>query len=56
MAVVGSPRDSGLVQVRVGSETPVVRAGDALLATAFAVSGWRNLVTEPARLFWILRD
>ncbi len=47
---------SGLVQVRVGSETPVMRAGDALLATAFAVSGWRNLVTEPARLFWILRD
>jgi transcriptional regulator with XRE-family HTH domain len=47
---------SGLVQVAIGSETPVMRAGDALLATAFAVSGWRNLMTEPARLFWILRD
>jgi quercetin dioxygenase-like cupin family protein len=47
---------SGLVQVRVGPETPVMRAGDALLATAFAVTGWRNLVSEPARLFWILRD
>lgn len=47
---------SGLVQVHIGSETPVMRAGDALLATAFAVSGWRNLMTEPARLFWILRD
>lgn len=47
---------SGLVQVRVGSETPVMRAGDALLATAFAISGWRNLMSEPARLFWILRD
>lgn len=47
---------SGLVQVRVGSDTPVMRAGDALLASTSAVSGWRNLMTEPARLFWILRD
>jgi transcriptional regulator with XRE-family HTH domain len=47
---------SGLVQVRIGPETPVMRAGDALLATAFTISGWRNLMSEPARLFWILRD
>ena len=47
---------SGLVQVRVGGETPVMRAGDAVLATDVAVTGWRNLTTEPARLFWIVRD
>jgi transcriptional regulator with XRE-family HTH domain len=47
---------SGLVQVRIGSETPVMRAGDALLATASVISGWRNLMSDPARLFWILRD
>jgi quercetin dioxygenase-like cupin family protein len=47
---------SGLVQVHVGSETPVVRAGDAILATDAAVTGWRNLTTEPAQLFWIVRD
>jgi transcriptional regulator with XRE-family HTH domain len=47
---------AGLVQLQVGSETPVMRAGDAALATQAAVSGWRNLSAEPARLFWILRD
>ena len=33
----------GLVQIDLGSETPVVRAGDATLATKVAVRGWRNL-------------
>ncbi len=47
---------SGLVQVRVGAETPVMRAGDAILATDAAVKGWRNLTREAARLFWIVRD
>ena len=47
---------SGLVQVSVGSDTPVMRAGDAALATRAAVSGWRNLTNEPAVLFWVLRD
>lgn len=47
---------SGLVQVRVAEETPVMRAGDALLATDVAITGWRNLTMEPARLFWVLRD
>ena len=47
---------SGLVQLTVGSDTPVMRAGDALLATSFAVSGWRNLMNAPALLFWVLRD
>jgi transcriptional regulator with XRE-family HTH domain len=46
----------GLIQVDLGSATPVLRTGDAALATKAAVSGWRNLSAEPARLFWILRD
>lgn len=47
---------SGLVQLTVGSDTPVMRAGDALLATTSALSGWRNLLNVPALLFWVLRD
>jgi transcriptional regulator with XRE-family HTH domain len=47
---------SGLVQVTIGPDTPVMRAGDAVLATTVAVSGWRNLTNAPALLFWVLRD
>ena len=47
---------AGLVQADLGSATPVLRAGDAVLATRASVAGWRNLVAEPARLFWIIRD
>lgn len=47
---------SGLAQVRVDDDTPVMRAGDALVATYASISGWRNLTMEPARLFWVLRD
>lgn len=47
---------SGLVQLTIGSDTPVMRAGDAALATTVAVSGWRNLLNVPAVLFWIVRD
>ena len=47
---------SGLVQVKVGCDTPVMRAGDAILATDVAVTAWRNLTREPARLFWLIRD
>ncbi|HWC11218.1 MAG TPA: helix-turn-helix domain-containing protein [Acidimicrobiales bacterium] len=47
---------SGLVQVTIGSDTPVMRAGDSLLATRVAVSAWRNLTSEPAWLFRVLRD
>jgi transcriptional regulator with XRE-family HTH domain len=47
---------SGLVQLTIGSDTPVMRAGDAALATTVAVSGWRNLMNTPALLFWVLRD
>ena len=46
----------GLVQLDLGTETPVMRAGDAALATTVAVVGWRNLLAAPARFFWILRD
>lgn len=47
---------SGLVQVTIGADTPVMRAGDALLATRVAVSAWRNLTSEPAMAFWVLGD
>ncbi|MGH9280093.1 MAG: helix-turn-helix domain-containing protein [Acidimicrobiales bacterium] len=47
---------SGLVQVTIGSDTPVMRSGDAALATRAPVSAWRNLLNEPAMLFWVLRD
>ena len=52
LVVVGS----GLVQLTIGSDTPVMRAGDAALATTVPVSGWRNLLPTPALLFWVLRD
>jgi transcriptional regulator with XRE-family HTH domain len=47
---------TGLVQADLGTATPVLRAGDAVLATRASVAGWRNLLGEPARLFWIIRD
>ena len=47
---------AGLVQLDLGTAMPVMRAGDAVLASRVAVAGWRNLLGEPARLFWILRD
>jgi len=47
---------AGLVQIELNEEAPVLRAGDALLVTRDAISGWRNLLPEPARLFWIVRD
>jgi transcriptional regulator with XRE-family HTH domain len=47
---------SGVVQVDLGADMPVMRSGDAVRATRVAVAGWRNLLGEPARLFWILRD
>ena len=46
----------GLVQVDLGGATPVMRAGDAVLATRAPIKGWRNLLGQSARLFWILRD
>ena len=47
---------SGLVQIDFGTETPVMRAGDAALATTVAVHSWRNLAAGSSRLFWIPRD
>lgn len=47
---------SGLVQLTIGADTPVMRAGDAALATTVAVSAWRNLTSSQALLFWVLRD
>ncbi|MBW3610769.1 MAG: helix-turn-helix domain-containing protein, partial [Actinobacteria bacterium] len=47
---------SGLVQVTIGDDTPVMRAGDVALATRVPISRWRNLVGEPALIFWVLRD
>jgi quercetin dioxygenase-like cupin family protein len=47
---------SGLVQINLGTETPVMRAGDAVLVTTAAVHGWRNLAGGASRFFWVLRD
>lgn len=47
---------AGLVQIVLNEEAPVMRAGDALLVTRDAINGWRNLLPDPARLFWIVRD
>jgi transcriptional regulator with XRE-family HTH domain len=46
----------GLVAIDLGETTPVLRAGDAVLATRAPIRGWTNLQGEPASLFWILRD
>ncbi|MEO8265416.1 MAG: XRE family transcriptional regulator [Ilumatobacteraceae bacterium] len=47
---------SGLIQLELGSDTPVLRSGDAALATTVPLSSWRNLTAQPAVLFWIVRD
>ena len=47
---------SGLLQLHLGQDSPVVRAGDAVLATSAHIDGWHNLLSDPARLFWITRD
>jgi len=47
---------AGLVQLELGSDTPVLRSGDAALATTVPLSSWRNLTADPAALFWIVRD
>ena len=46
---------SGIIQLTVGTETPVMRAGDAVLTARDPVRGWRNLFAEPATFFWILK-
>jgi len=47
---------AGLVQVDLGSAMPVMRVGDAVLATRVPIAGWRNLLSNPAVLYWVLRD
>ena len=47
---------AGLVQVDLGSAMPVMRVGDAVLATRVPIAGWRNLLPKPAVLYWVLRD
>jgi transcriptional regulator with XRE-family HTH domain len=47
---------AGLVQVLLGDERAVLRRGEALLAGASSVSGWRNLGDSRALAFWTLRD
>lgn len=47
---------AGLVQVTIGQDTPVMRAGDAALATREPVTRWRNLLNEPSLVFLVLRD
>ena len=44
----------GLVQVRVGEQTPAIRDGEVLLADCAAVRDWRNLGDREAVLFWIV--
>ncbi len=46
----------GVVQIELNEQAPVLRGGDALLVTHDAIHGWKNLLPEPARLFWIVRD
>lgn len=44
----------GLVQVRVGDQTPTIRDGEVLLADSARINGWRNLGDREAVLFWIV--
>ena len=46
----------GLIQVELGADTPVLRAGDSLLAETVRVTAWRNLGPAPAAFYWVLRD
>lgn len=47
---------AGLVQVDLGTAMPVMRVGDAVLATRVPIAGWRNLLSKPAVFYWVLRD
>jgi transcriptional regulator with XRE-family HTH domain len=45
---------NGLVQVKVGGQTPALRHGEVLVADSRRVKGWRNLGQSEAVLFWIV--
>ena len=47
---------AGLVQVKLATGSPVLRAGETLIAEDTPMTGWRNLGAGEATLFWILRD
>ena len=47
---------SGLVQIELGDRRAALRAGEALVAEASSITGWRNVGESEAMLFWILRD
>lgn len=44
----------GLVLIDLGDQTPVMRAGDALMVRRVPIRGWSNLRSESARLFWVV--
>jgi transcriptional regulator with XRE-family HTH domain len=46
----------GLVQIELGERRAALRAGEALVAEASSITGWRNVGEGEAMLFWILRD
>ena len=46
----------GLVLVDLGSSSPAMRAGDAILAPRVPILSWQNLSPHRSVLFWILRD
>ncbi|MDZ7678501.1 MAG: XRE family transcriptional regulator [Acidimicrobiales bacterium] len=46
----------GLVLIDLGDQTPVLRAGDALMVNRVPIHRWENLRRDPARLFWVVAD
>jgi hypothetical protein len=46
----------GLVEIEVGGDTPVLRAGDTIVASPAPVTAWQSIGREPAVFFWALRD
>lgn len=46
----------GLVQIDLGDDRPVLRAGDTLVLETARIRSWRNLRRESAQFFRILRD
>ncbi len=54
VATVAATR--GLLQVELDDDRPVLRAGDVLIVETGDVRAWRNLRTQRAQAFWILRD
>lgn len=46
----------GLVQIDLGEDHPVLRAGDSLVIESTAIRSWRNLHPETASFYRILRD